>query len=331
MSLYKQDGSDIWWADINVSGHPRLRRSTGETSRPEAQDIHDSFRAALRKIDPALKGRTWGNAVMLWAQTKERSDAEVASIVHFGRYFPDCKLSAITPELVDKALNKFCKTPETYTRHRARVSAILKISGIDIKLLKRIGAKKKPLDWLTHEQWAVLRLELPPHMRVMADFAIATGLRQANVLNLTWSNVDLKRKLVWIDAVDAKGGRAISVPLSTGALDALNSVQGAHPEFVFTYHGRPVSEIKTAWTSANIRAGTGRMVENARGKTVYQGFVWHGMRHTWATWHVQAGTPLDVLQKLGGWADYRMVLKYAHHAPGYLAGFVNNTTENKNG
>lgn len=61
------------------------------------------------------------------------------------------------------------------------------------------------------------------------------------------------------------------------------------------------------------------------GATTYTGFTWHGLRHTWATWHVQNGTPLDVLQKLGGWSDLRMVMNYAHHSPGYLAGFANNT------
>lgn len=53
-------------------------------------------------------------------------------------------------------------------------------------------------------------------------------------------------------------------------------------------------------------------------------FTWHGLRHTWATWHIQNGTPLEVLQKLGGWSDLRMVMNYAHHAPGFAAQFVNN-------
>lgn len=48
-------------------------------------------------------------------------------------------------------------------------------------------------------------------------------------------------------------------------------------------------------------------------------FRWHDLRHTWASWHVQAGTPLNVLQELGGWSDYKMVLRYAHLAPEHLA------------
>lgn len=319
MALFKRPDSGIWWMRFTLKGHPRVREPTGETDKDAAQRVEDERKAAQWKIAPALKGKTWGNAVMKWVEHTPRSDAEIASILYFGEHFADRALSAITAEAIDKALSSFCKTPATYTRHRARVSAILKLSGVDIKLAVRKAGKTKPREWLTHSQWADLYAELPKHMKPMAEFAIETGLRQANVLGLTWAKVDLKRRLVWVDAADAKGGKAISVPLSTGAINVLSSVQGAHPEFVFTYQGRRISEIKTAWASANIRAGTGRMVE---GK--YRGFTWHGMRHTWATWHVQNGTPLDVLQKLGGWADIRMVQRYAHHSPGYLAGFVNN-------
>ena len=319
MSLFKRPDSDVWWTRFTVSGHPRVRQSTGETDKRAAQRVEDQLKSAQWEIAPSARGKTWGSAVLKWVEKKPRSAAELASVLYFGKHFPDCKLSDITPERVDKALRKFCKTPGNYTRHRARVSAILKLSGHDIKLETRESGKVKERDWLTREQWAVLRLELPKHMRDMADFAIATGLRQANVLNLTWAKVDIERKLVWIDAIHAKGGKAIAVPLSIGAINVLNSVQGTHPEFVFTYKGRTVSEIKTAWASANIRAGTGRMVA---GK--YHGFTWHGLRHTWATWHVQAGTPLDVLQKLGGWSSYSMVLRYGHHSPGYLAGFADN-------
>jgi len=44
--------------------------------------------------------------------------------------------------------------------------------------------------------------------------------------------------------------------------------------------------------------------------------------HTWATMHMQAGTPLHVLQQLGGWASSQMTQRYAHFTPGHLAGHV---------
>lgn len=44
----------------------------------------------------------------------------------------------------------------------------------------------------------------------------------------------------------------------------------------------------------------------------------HDLRHTWASWHVQAGTPLMVLKQLGGREHIEMVQKYAHLAPTHL-------------
>jgi len=37
-----------------------------------------------------------------------------------------------------------------------------------------------------------------------------------------------------------------------------------------------------------------------------------------------AGTPLEVLQKLGGWAKLEMVMRYAHLAPSFVASYANN-------
>jgi len=43
------------------------------------------------------------------------------------------------------------------------------------------------------------------------------------------------------------------------------------------------------------------------------------LSHTWATWHIQRDTPLEVLQELGGWSDYKMVQRYAHFSHQHLS------------
>ncbi|MCA8295255.1 tyrosine-type recombinase/integrase [Burkholderia sp. AU30198] len=50
-----------------------------------------------------------------------------------------------------------------------------------------------------------------------------------------------------------------------------------------------------------------------------ENFRFHDVRHTWASWHVRAGTPLNRLMELGGSSKYEMVLRYAHLAPDHLA------------
>jgi integrase len=51
-------------------------------------------------------------------------------------------------------------------------------------------------------------------------------------------------------------------------------------------------------------------------------FRWHDLRHTWASWHVQAGTPSHALQELGGWEYAEMVRKYAHLSSDHLAEYA---------
>ena len=70
---------------------------------------------------------------------------------------------------------------------------------------------------------------------------------------------------------------------------------------------------------------TGQRAWQAACKTAgLAGFKWHDLRHTWASWHVQNGTPLPVLQELGGWKSIAMVQRYAHLAPSHLAQYAGN-------
>ena len=42
-------------------------------------------------------------------------------------------------------------------------------------------------------------------------------------------------------------------------------------------------------------------------------FRFHDLRHTFATWLIQAGVGIYEVQKLGRWRNIKMVMRYAHH------------------
>ena len=97
-----------------------------------------------------------------------------------------------------------------------------------------------------------------------------------------WSQVDQERRLAWIHPDQAKARKAIPVPLNADALAVLESRKGKHSTFVFTYRENPIKQVATkAW-------------KNALGRAGIKNFRWHDLRHTWASWHVQQGTPLHV-------------------------------------
>lgn len=44
-------------------------------------------------------------------------------------------------------------------------------------------------------------------------------------------------------------------------------------------------------------------------------FRWRDLQHCWVSWLVQHGTPLHVVQEMGGWEFAQMVQRYAHLSP----------------
>ena len=105
-----------------------------------------------------------------------------------------------------------------------------------------------------------------------------------------------------------KNGTPRGVPLNVDAVEVLKEQRGKHPRFCFTYEGQPLRAdvTNTAWHSALKRAGI-------------KDFRFHDLRHTWASWHRQAGTSCDELKDLGGWKSRVMVDRYAKFATEHLA------------
>src|SRR5579864_2982552 len=67
------------------------------------------------------------------------------------------------------------------------------------------------------------------------DAVGSTGLRQGNVLGLTWGQVHLDRRMAMIEHGDTKNGAALGVPLNDIAMAVLLRQQGKHEKSVFTY------------------------------------------------------------------------------------------------
>lgn len=117
-----------------------------------------------------------------------------------------------------------------------------------------------------------------------------------------------------------KSGYARAVPLNDDAMAVLKRRLATAITYVFE---RPPQ--KTA-TPIKIGQTDDRDLKRACKAIGITDFRFHDFRHTWASWHVQAGTPLMVLKELGGWETVEMVQKYAHLARSHLASYANNVT-----
>lgn len=314
VSLYKV--GNIWYLYITHNGQ-RVRESTQTSDKREAQQIHDKRKAELWHI---VKGGTNLNDVLtLWLKVKPRSNRDISAITVLLRNYPSRPISEVTAHDISDALGKV--KPATKNKTIAIVNAAINLAserGLCPKAsLKKLPVQNKRLRFLSREEWNTLYAVLPSHLQPICLFAILTGLRLENVLGLMWSSVSMENNAVWVDSVDSKSRKAIAVPLSSEAMDVLMKMELEKNDdgYVFHYRGNPIGSIKKAWKNALVKAD----IDVVDGKS---NFRFHDLRHTWASWHVQKGTPLAVLKELGGWHSMDMVMRYAHLAPSHLKQWV---------
>ena len=326
MSLIKRKKSSVWWIDFVAPNGERVRRSTETSDRKSAEELHDKLKSEIWRVQRLgdRPRRIWQDAAIRWLREqahKASLDDDKQKLRWLDRFLADRELESINRALVDAIVEakqaEGCSNA-TVNRTLALLRAILRRCVREWEWMDRaptVRLLKEPtrrIRFLTQDQALTLLRELPLHLREMAIFALATGLRAANVTRLTWEQVDLSRSLAWVHPDQAKARRAIAVPLNDMAAAVLARQVGKHPEYVFTYLDRPIKQVSTrAWYHALTRAG----IEN---------FRFHDLRHTWASWHVQSGTPLFALQELAGWETERMARRYAHLAADHLAAYVGN-------
>jgi integrase len=318
MALFRR--GSIWWIDYTDASGQRIRQTAGTKNRVQAQEFHDELKAESWRI--AKTGQkpkySWEQAAHKWLITMEHKKThleDVTKIAWLQQFFKGKMLNEITRDEVLRIgeIKKSQTSDATANRHLALIRSILRKAAAEWEWIDRVPQvklykeSKRRVRWITSEQVKRLLFELPLHQRDLVLFSLGTGLRQSNVLKLKWSQVDWDRRSVLIPADQAKGGSDIHVPLSASSLEVIAGQVGKHREFVFTFNGKPIANANTrAWRKALVRAEI-------------QDFRWHDLRHTWASWHIQNGTPLFDLQELGGWKSEGMVRRYAHLAPEQLA------------
>lgn len=322
MSLKKR--GNIWWIDVLSPSGERIRKSAGTEDETLAQEYHDRFKVELWRI--ARLGEkprhTWNEAVVRWLKEQSHKATIQTDKIHLrwmDRFLNGKYLDAINRDLVDRitdAKRDEGVTHATVNRVLEVLRAILRKCVNEWEWLDRapyVKMLKEPtrrIRYLTHNEAQRLLAVLPEHMADMVAFSLATGLRRANVTGLQWSQVDLTRRLAWIHPDQAKARKAIAVPLNAEAVLLIRKQVGKHKTHVFSFNGRPITQTSTkAWYKGLEAAGI-------------EDFRWHDLRHTWASWHVQNGTPLFALQELGGWESPEMVRRYAHLSAEHLAPYA---------
>jgi integrase len=178
-----------------------------------------------------------------------------------------------------------------------------------VKEIKNIKDDNKLERYLCDKQAKVLMQAVAQSSNAMLQhivlFLIYTGARKNEVLQACWQDVDWQKSSWRIPKT--KSGKVRHVPLSRGALELLNKLQnqtkldhmGKRAIFANPETGKPFISFFYSWNSARVRAG---MPE----------FRIHDLRHSFASYLVNAGRSLYEVQELLGHADIKTTSRYAH-------------------
>jgi integrase len=329
---------DIWWYRFT---HPRtgkqVRGSTGKTEKSEAQQVLDKTKAdvwLVITVGTEKPPRLWGEAAIRWLEEAEKRSIEtdasrlsVLNEVMVNTVLTDITGDYVREEIIKGHLEKRNLKPATINRYILLMQSILNKSfkmwrWIDqVPYLPRPGKSKegKRKAWVTPDQFKRIHAQLSEHFGDVALLALATGLRYSNVAKLEWRWIDVAKNCIIVPKESFKGKRDHAVPINETARKVLAKYLGKHPErvFVCSKTNLPFGRLNQRyWHLAVDRAGVNAELRAAGLLGLNERFVFHGLRHSFATWLIRTGISADIVEELGGWApdSSRMVFTYAHAA-----------------
>jgi len=307
MSVYKRPGSPFWQTEFVFRGN-RVRRSTGATTRREAEQYERRLREEIREqvANPSPTGKlTLDQACgKYWLEHghRRRDTKDVQRWLTYVLTYLD--RHTLLADLSARRVNDFVSAMRAAGIGEVSINrAVTTLQGVHNRAAKIweepvavIGWKPFKTKehgrsrWITQDQARDLLAALPLHIRSLVWFMLLTGIRQREAFNLTWESVHFDRGVI---EIIAKGGIAREVDLSAEA-GVILAEQPPDGRYVFD--------------TTNYR----RRFDAAKAAAGIDDFRWHDLRHTCATWLGQSGASLDVIRQQLGHSSIVVTQKYRH-------------------
>jgi integrase len=233
-------------------------------------------------------------------------------------------------------------TPEVVKRYqtaRLREKAGPKTINDEVMLLLRLCGDQGDLIRATLRRSKALKLALPPspgrpysaeekarmleeaqklrtpQMRAALALDLNTGLRDKELREIRWEQIDLvHKKALTVGQSKSEAGTGRVIPLNATAIAAVKAHAAWYtrrfgeckPEwFVFAFGSplpkdptRPITSFKTAWKKVREKAAV-------KGR-------WHDNRHTLVTELAESGAGDEVIMSIAGHVSRAMLTRYSH-------------------
>jgi len=292
-SLAKFSGR-VWWIEY-YDHDKRLRRERIGPNKAAAEQRYRevmSARTEGRYIKKSPDSRTLFKDLAAWylelpeVRAKRSYQKDQMHAVKLTAFFGDKLLKDINPALVEAYKQKRLtepsgRSPQNLTRPATVNRELACLKTIFNKAVKNERAERNPAQGvkllrennerdriLSPEEYFRLLAQCSPHLKQIVKVAYHTGMRQGEILNLTWARLDLKEGFIKLVPENTKTNEGRLVPLNEELMEMFKEMPRGLPGVkVFTFQGKPLSYIKVGFVKACKRAGI-------------EDFTFHDLRHT---------------------------------------------------
>ncbi|MFZ0321074.1 MAG: tyrosine-type recombinase/integrase [Candidatus Sulfotelmatobacter sp.] len=281
----------------------RYLKATGTTNRREAEAIEREFREELNRkrhqIREASPDMTFAELSAKFLVDGSPRPHHLDRLKILLPYFGEWRIGTISKPAVREfrtARHKAKKLTETTVNRDVEVIRHLLYWAVDegyltanpLTHIHLPKPRRKPQPVMTLEEEDKALRAAAPHMQDIAIAALDAGMRRNEILTQLMEHVDFARNVLAVTHSKTPEGDAREIPL-TGRLRSV--LLRIHLEkktgLVFTFKGRSIQRIKTAWKATIRRAGI-RYIR------------FHYLRHTFNTRLMEAGVIQDVRMALMG-------------------------------
>lgn len=324
MTIYKTKTSPNWYARVHLPDGTSIRKSTGTSDKHKAKEIVESWLTNYTDtytVDDAIE------KLLMLSEGQKNYKHKARQANYWLSVLKGRAISSLTSDIVHKHLPKhnlgngkkgLPMANSTKNRYLAVIIRAILIAESSGWLSKPIKVMTYPesaenFRWITQDEAKRLIEHIHlPWLQDLVVFALATGCRQGEIFKLQWQNISFERNSAWIGQGDTKSSRSRPIPLNSTAMRLLEKRRLLHQQYCFCRS----SGLKLTGIDR-------RVFDKALLKANIAPMSFHDLRHTWASWHVQNGTPLLILKELGGWETIEIVQRYAHLNSNHLTKYAN--------
>lgn len=142
---------------------------------------------------------------------------------------------------------------------------------------------------------------------LLVALALETAMRRGELLNVRWSDVNERRRTLFIP--ETKNGHPRTIPLTDRALAILRELRQLGPQS---------DDRITSATAYAVRLGWDRAIRRAQIK----GLRFHDLRHEAISRFFELGLSTPEVALISGHRDARMLMRYTHLRPDAVAGKI---------